>query len=133
MTRWSWGSRTRSSPSAANWATFTTFQVDGILNSDKNVAALEAYKKLYSFTPPGWSKTFFVENNQAITENLAAMSMNYFAFFPALGEPGDEPERGKHGFFANPKGPTAQTHAAWAGRGSRSCPTRRTRKRLQVP
>ena len=54
----------------------TTYKVEGIINSDKAVAALDAYRELYGFTPPGWAKTFFVEDNQAITENLAAMSMN---------------------------------------------------------
>jgi len=96
---------------------FTTFQVDGILNSEQNVAALEAYKELYSFTPPGWAKTFFVENNQAITEGLAAMSMNYFAFFPALVNPATNPNAANTGFFSNPAGPTGAKHAALGGQG----------------
>jgi multiple sugar transport system substrate-binding protein len=96
---------------------FSTFQVDGILNSEQNVAALEAYKELYSFTPPGWAKTFFVENNQAITENLAAMSMNYFAFFPALVNPATNPNAANTGFFSNPAGPTGAKHAALGGQG----------------
>ncbi|MBL9053444.1 MAG: extracellular solute-binding protein [Tabrizicola sp.] len=96
---------------------FQTFQVDGILNSDKAVEALEAYKKLYGFAPPGWSKSFFVENNQAITENLAAMSMNYFAFFPALVNPATNPNAANTGFFANPKGPYGDQYAALGGQG----------------
>ncbi|MXU64326.1 ABC transporter substrate-binding protein [Oceanomicrobium pacificus] len=96
---------------------FETYQVDGILNSAENVAALEAYKELYSFTPPGWAKTFFVENNQAITEGLAAMSMNYFAFFPALLNPATNPHAENTGFFANPAGPTGAQHAALGGQG----------------
>ena len=96
---------------------YKTFDVDGILNSDKNVAALEAYKKLYSFTPPGWSKTFFVENNQAITEGLAAMSLNYFAFFPALVNPATNPHAANTGFFANPAGPDGDQFAALGGQG----------------
>lgn len=95
----------------------TTYQVDGILNSDKAVAALDAYRKLYGFTPPGWSKTFFVENNQAITENLAAMSMNYFAFFPALVNPATNPNAANTGFFANPAGPDGDQFAALGGQG----------------
>ena len=96
---------------------YKTFDVDGILNSDKNVAALEAYKKLYGFTPPGWSKTFFVENNQAITEGLAAMSLNYFAFFPALVNPATNPHAEHTGFFANPAGPGGEQFAALGGQG----------------
>jgi multiple sugar transport system substrate-binding protein len=96
---------------------FETYKVDGILNSDKAIAALEAYKKLYSYTPPGWSKSFFVENNQAITENLAAMSMNYFAFFPALLNPATNPNAASTGFFANPPGPDGDQFAALGGQG----------------
>ena len=100
-----------------NLGDYKTYAVDGILNSDKNVAALEAYKKLYSFTPPGWSKTFFVENNQAITEGLAAMSLNYFAFFPALVNPATNPHAANTGFFANPAGPGGEQFAALGGQG----------------
>ncbi|QLQ17551.1 MAG: extracellular solute-binding protein [Exiguobacterium profundum] len=96
---------------------YETYQVDGILNSEKSIEGLEAYRKLYGFTPPGWSKTFFVENNQAITEGLAAMSMNYFAFFPALVNPATNPNAANTGFFANPKGPYGDQYAALGGQG----------------
>jgi multiple sugar transport system substrate-binding protein len=100
-----------------NLGDYSSYQVDGILNSDASIAGLEAYRKLYSFTPPGWSKTFFVENNQAITEGLAAMSMNYFAFFPALVNPATNPNAEVTGFFANPKGPNGDQFAALGGQG----------------
>src|SRR4029079_10789588 len=96
---------------------YSTYKVDGIINSDKNIQALELYKELYSFTPPGWAKTFFVENNQAITENLAAMSMNYFAFFPALINEATNPNAKVTGFFANPAGPDGDQYAALGGQG----------------
>src|SRR5690606_30131014 len=70
---------------------YATYEVDGIVNAPQAVAALELYQELYQFTPPGWGKTFFLEDNQAITEGLAAMSMNYFAFFPALANPAANP------------------------------------------
>ena len=95
----------------------STYQVEGIINSDKAVAALDAYKELYKFTPPGWAKSFFVENNQAITENLAAMSMNYFAFFPALINEATNPNAKSTGFFANPPGPGGEQFAALGGQG----------------
>jgi multiple sugar transport system substrate-binding protein len=100
-----------------NLGDYETYQVDGILNSEASIAGLEAYRKLYGFTPPGWSKTFFVENNQAITEGLAAMSMNYFAFFPALVNPATNPNAEVTGFFANPKGPNGEQFAALGGQG----------------
>jgi multiple sugar transport system substrate-binding protein len=46
-----------------------------------------------------------------------AMSMNYFAFFPALVNPGTNPYyHDKTGFFPNPKGPTVIRARPWAVR-----------------
>ena len=96
---------------------YSTFEVDGIVNSAKAVAALERYKELYAFTPPNWGKTFFQEANQAVTEGLAAMSMNYFAFFPALNNEATNPHAKNTGYFANPAGPDGTRHAALGGQG----------------
>ena len=75
------------------------------------------YKQLYGFTPPNWGKTFFQEDNQAITENLAAMSLNFFAFFPALANKASNPNADVTGYFANPAGPGGAQHAALGGQG----------------
>jgi multiple sugar transport system substrate-binding protein len=49
---------------------------------------------------------------------LVAMSMNYFAFFPALVNPGTNPNYAdKMGFFANPAGPNGDRGAALGGQG----------------
>jgi multiple sugar transport system substrate-binding protein len=96
---------------------YSTYKVDGIVNSPEAVAALEAYRGLYKFTPPNWGKVFFLENNQAITEGLAAMSMNYFAFFPALANKAANPYADVTGYFANPAGPSGVQHAALGGQG----------------
>jgi len=96
---------------------YATNKVDGILNSDKNVAALEAYRKLYTFTPPNWTQAFFAENNQAYTEGLVAMNMNYFAFMPALANKASNPFAETTGYFANPAGPNGDQHAALGGQG----------------
>ena len=96
---------------------YETYKVDGFINSDKAVEALDAYKELYKFTPPGWAKTFYVENNQAITEGLAAMSMNYFAFLPSLLNEATNPHAKVTGFFANPPGPYGDQYAALGGQG----------------
>ncbi|MDC9823397.1 extracellular solute-binding protein [Devosia sp. ZB163] len=92
-------------------------KVTGILNSPQNIEALEAYRKLYTFTPPNWNQAFFVENNQAFTEGLVAMAMNYFAFFPALANEATNPHAKSTGYFANPPGPTGAQHAALGGQG----------------
>ncbi len=96
---------------------YSTYQVDGFINSPEAIAALEAYRELYQFTPPNWGKTFFQEDNQAITEGLAAMSMNYFAFFPALASEATNPYADVTGYFANPAGPDGAQHAALGGQG----------------
>ena len=90
----------------------------GIINSKQNVEALKFYKELYKFTPPGWGKVFFQEDNQAITEGLAAMSMNFFAFFPALANPGDQQVRQGHRLLRQPGWPRRQAgFAALGGQG----------------
>lgn len=99
------------------WGDYGTYNVEGYVNGPKAVKALDAYKALYSFAPPGWAKTFFVENNQAITEGLAAMSMNYFAFLPSLLNEKTNPHAKDTGFFANPPGPDGDQFAALGGQG----------------
>ncbi len=96
---------------------YETYEVEGIINSPEAVAALEMYRELYQFTPPNWGKTFFLEDNQAITEGLAAMSMNYFAFFPALANEAQNPNAANTGYFANPAGPGGAQFAALGGQG----------------
>jgi multiple sugar transport system substrate-binding protein len=100
-----------------NLGDYASYKVDGIINSPENIAALEMYKDLYSFTPPNWGKVFFQEDNQAITEGLAAMSLNFFAFFPALANPASNPHADVTGYFANPAGPSGARHAALGGQG----------------
>ncbi len=96
---------------------YATGTVEGILNSDSNVEALKAYRKLYTFTPPNWTQAFFAENNQAFTEGLVALNMNYFAFFPALANEASNPYAKTTGYFANPPGPNGDQHAALGGQG----------------
>jgi multiple sugar transport system substrate-binding protein len=96
---------------------YATNKVEGITSSKQNVEALEFYRKLYSYTPPDWGKTFFQEANQAMTEGLVAMSMNYFAFFPALANPATNKFAKQTGYFAMPKGPGGKQYAALGGQG----------------
>jgi multiple sugar transport system substrate-binding protein len=96
---------------------YSTYKVDGIINSDKAIAALDAYKELYRFTPPGWTNATFTNDNQAITENLAAMSMNFFAFFPSLINEASNRNAKVTGFFANPAGPDGDQFTALGGQG----------------
>ena len=89
----------------------------GVVNSDAAVAALELYRELYSFAPPGTNNAFFAEMNDLFINGQAAMIMNYFAFFPALDNPEINPYRDVTGYFAMPAGPTGERFAALGGQG----------------
>lgn len=101
----------------ADWGDPATYKVDGVLNSKEGVAALEFYKELYKFVPPGSSNDFFQEVNNKFTSGQVAMGMNYFAFFPALANTATNPYADKTGFFSNPAGPTGKRFAALGGQG----------------
>jgi len=96
---------------------YATYKVEGVINSKEAIDGLQMYKDLYKFTPPGWGKSFFIEDNQALTGGLAAMSMNFFAFFPPLANKATNPFADVTGFFANPAGPTGKRFAALGGQG----------------
>src|SRR3981189_1038491 len=96
---------------------YATNQVQGITNSKEAIAGLKLYKELYSFCPPDWSKTFFQAANQAFTNGQVAMSMNFFAFFPALANPATNKYAKETGYFAMPAGPTRKRLAALVGPG----------------
>ncbi len=96
---------------------YASNQVQGITNSKESIAGLKLYKELYGFTPPDWGKTFFLEANQAFTEGLVSMSMNFFAFFPALANPATNKYASGTGYFAMPEGPTGKRFAALGGQG----------------
>ncbi len=84
----------------------------GVVNSERAVEALEFYKGLYQFAPPGTNNAFFAEMNDVFINGQAAMIMNYFAFFPALANPGINPYAEVTGFFATPAGPYGDRYTA---------------------
>jgi multiple sugar transport system substrate-binding protein len=93
------------------------YEVLGVVNSEKAIEALELYKELYSFAPPGTNDAFFAETNDVFTNGQATMIMNYFAFFPALTNTGTNPFADVTGFFATPKGPYGDQYTALGGQG----------------
>jgi multiple sugar transport system substrate-binding protein len=88
----------------------------GVINSPEAVAALELYKELYSFAPPGTNDAFFQEMNDAYLNGQAAMIMNYFAFLSAL-DSDQNPYRADTGYFSMPAGPDGERFAALGGQG----------------
>lgn len=93
------------------------FNTLGVVNSDGAVQALELYRELYSFAPPGTNNAFFAEMNDVFTNGQAAMIMNYFAFFPALANPNINPYADVTGYFPMPAGPDGERFAALGGQG----------------
>ncbi len=91
-----------------DWGDYATFKVDGIVNGENSVKALEFYRGLYQFAPPGSSNDFFAESLNHYTSGEVAMAMNYFAFFPGLVNPATNPFAETTGFFSNPDGPTSR-------------------------
>ncbi len=92
-------------------------QVLGVVNSERAVEALAFYKDLYQFAPPGTNNAFFAEMNDVFINGQAAMIMNYFAFFPALINPGVNPYADVTGFFATPEGPYGDRYTSLGGQG----------------
>jgi multiple sugar transport system substrate-binding protein len=92
-------------------------QVLGVVNSDKAVEALEFYKELYSFAPPGTANAFYTEMNSVFINGQATMVMNYFAFLPDLLNAEKNPYADATGFFSGPAGPYGDRYVALGGQG----------------
>jgi multiple sugar transport system substrate-binding protein len=82
-----------------SWGDAKTLKVKGALDSPDAVKALDFFKGLLKFAPPGGSKLGYGEALEPFVNNSTAMLMNYFAFFPDLAKK----MSGKVGFFAMPK------------------------------
>ena len=93
--------------------------VEGVVNSQEAIDALQFYRDLYDCCQaPGLNNAFYTETNDAFIGGQVAMTMNYFAFFPALANPSTNPYAEVTGFFANPAGPTGIRKAALGGQGT---------------
>ena len=95
-----------------------TFKVDGYINSEKAVKALEYYKDLLQFAPPDAPNFYYDETNGAYLAGKVAMAMNYYAFFPGLVDSGNNPtSHDKSGFFIAPAGPDGDHYISIGGQG----------------
>ena len=65
----------------------TTYQVDGVLNSDENLAALEFAQELFKTGPDGAANFTFDETVGAICSGSIAMTTIWFGFGPAFLDP----------------------------------------------
>ena len=83
-----------------------TYKVEGHINSDDVVAALEYYKSLREFSPPDAPNYYWAETLDAFKAGKVAMAMDYFAFFPGVVDSNQNPNYyDKTGFFVSPAGP----------------------------
>ncbi len=83
-----------------------TYKVDGHINSDDVVKALEYYKSLKAFSPPDSPNYYWAETLDAYKAGKVAMAMDYFAFFPGVVSSDQNPNYyDKTGFFVSPAGP----------------------------
>ena len=83
-----------------------TFKVDGHINSEDVVKALEYYKSLKEFSPPDSPNYYWAETLDAYKAGKVAMAMDYFAFFPGVVSADQNPNYyDKTGFFVSPAGP----------------------------
>ncbi len=101
----------------ADWGDQATYKVDGVLNTPQAVEALEFYRELYAFAPPGSANDFWQEGVNKFTSGQVAMSMNYFAFFPGLANEATNKFAATTGYFSNPAGPDGKSYAALGGQG----------------
>ena len=107
---------------------YSTYKIRGIINSEDGDRRALRCTENFTIRTAGLGKDIFPEDNQAITEGLAAMSMNFFAFFPALANKATNPNADVTGYFANPAGPTGKHGMRrLAARASRSSLTPRNR------
>ena len=68
-----------------------TYKVEGHLNSDDVVAALEYYTSLRVFSPPDAPNYYWAETLDAFKAGKVAMAMDYFAFFPGVVDSNQNP------------------------------------------
>ena len=100
------------------------YQMEGFVNSPDAVKGLEFYKSLYKCcTAPGMSNAYMSEGLDAFKSGQVAMQMNFFAFFPASTRiPTSAATRSASSSIRS----RSSTSPSWAGKGSRSSPTRST-------
>ena len=97
-----------------------TYKIEGILNSEAGVKALEYYKDLKQFAPEGSVEYYWAESLDAFKKGLVAMTMDYFAFFPGLVSQESNPEHYNHvGFFAAPR--QTERYISIGGQGMSIC------------
>lgn len=83
-----------------------TYRVQGYINNEGAIKAMEFYKQLFQYAPKGSSEFYHSQCLQAHKAGHVAMSMHYFALMPSLADPEQSKYAEVTGYFAMP---------AWVG------------------
>lgn len=86
----------------------SNFKVDGVMNSKEGIEALQFYKDLCQFSPPGGDKFYHDQCRASFTSGQVAMTMHYFALMPPLADEKTNPLAKNTGYFAVPSGPAGR-------------------------
>ncbi|GJM14985.1 MAG: ABC transporter substrate-binding protein [Thermodesulfobacteriota bacterium] len=79
-----------------------TNTAEGVINSENAVTALEFYKSLFAFAPPGATFWYYNELNDAIKNGKVAMGINWYYFFNSYLDPKDNDVSDKIAFAVLP-------------------------------
>ena len=110
-----------------------TYKVNGYINSEDVVKALEYYKSLMKFSPPDAPNYYWAETLDAYKAGKVAMAMDYFAFFPGAVNADQNPNYyDKTGFFISPAGPRGTRHQHRRSRYVNLCLLQEPRNRQAV-
>ena len=82
-----------------------TKTAEGYINSDEAVEAMEFYKSLTAFAPPGWPNAAFDETVQSMSQGLVAMAIEWSSFAPSISDPENSKVHDRVGFAVPPAGP----------------------------
>jgi multiple sugar transport system substrate-binding protein len=95
---WSWG---------GEFWDRKTKTAQGYINSPIAVEAMEFYKGLTKFAPPGWPNAAFDETVNSMSQGLVMFSIEWSSFAPSMFDPKNSKVYDKIGVTIPPKGPKA--------------------------
>ena len=84
-----------------------TKTAQGYINSPQAVEAMEFYKGLSKFAPPGWENADFATTVQDMSQGLVMFAIEWSSFAPSIFNPDNSKVWDKVGVAVPPKGPKA--------------------------
>jgi len=97
------------------WGDYKTNVAEGVANSPESVKAIEFFKGLRKYMPPGSGNMCWQEINDAFVTGQVAMALNFVAWFPGLVNPAMSKYANVTDFFIQPKGPTGERKVSLGG------------------